>query len=77
MIIANIHEAKTNLSKLIEAALAGKDVLIARAGEPVVKLISYKPEVEKRVPGALKGKSFVPDDFDDKDPEINKMFYGE
>lgn len=76
MLIMNIHQAKTNLSKLIKAALDGKEeVVIAKAGKPVVKLTAYKGKKAKRVPGLWKGKIFVPDDFNDEDEEINKLFY--
>ena len=76
MQITNIHEAKTNLSKLIEQALAGKEVVIAKAGKPVVKLVSYKEKKKPRVPGLWKGKIWMSDDFNEEDEEINKLFYG-
>ncbi|OGM33304.1 hypothetical protein A2803_05560 [Candidatus Woesebacteria bacterium RIFCSPHIGHO2_01_FULL_44_21] len=76
MIIMNIHQAKSQLSKLIEATLAGEEeVVIAKAGKPVVKLTVYKEKKVSRKPGALKGKIFVPDDFDEEDEEFNKLFY--
>ncbi len=74
MKIANIHEAKSSLSKLIELAIAGEEVIIAKAGKPVVKLIAYRPQ-KARVPGAWKGKVVLSDDFIEEDPEINAMFY--
>ncbi len=74
MKIANIHEAKSSLSKLIELAIAGEEVIIAKAGKPVVKLIAYRPQ-QDRVPGAWKGKVVMSDDFNEEDPEINAMFY--
>ncbi len=77
MQIINIHQAKTNLSKLIELALNGEDIVIAKAGKPVVKLVEYKGKLKPRKPGALKGKIFVPDDFTEENEEINKLFYGE
>ena len=76
MQVVNIHSAKTNLSKLIEQTLVGKDVVIAKAGKPVAKLIAYKEEKKPRTPGLLKGKIEIPDDFDEESEEINKMFYG-
>ncbi|MEK7559017.1 MAG: type II toxin-antitoxin system Phd/YefM family antitoxin [Patescibacteria group bacterium] len=76
MQIINIHQAKTNLSKLIEQVAAGENVIIAKAGKPVAKLIGYKKPLKPRKPGLLKGKIFMPDNFTDEDPEINKMFYG-
>lgn len=77
MLIANIHEAKTNLSSLIAAVLAGKDVVIAKAGQPVVKLVQFNNDKIMSSYGILKGKIDVPDNFNDEDEEINKMFYGE
>ncbi len=73
----NIHQAKTNLSKLIEKTLQGEDVIIAKAGKPVAKLVAYKEDLKPRKPGLWKGKVWVSDDFDDEDEEINKLFYGE
>jgi len=77
MLIKNIHEAKTNLSKLIEATLAGKEVIIAKAGKPVVRLVTFVPKKKERVPGLLKGKIEIPDNFNDEDEEINKLFYND
>lgn len=77
MQIVNIHEAKTNLSKLIELTQTGQDVVIAKAGKPVVKLVAYKDKLKPRRAGLLKGKIFVPPDFNEENPGINKLFYGE
>lgn len=75
-LVMNTHQAKSNLSQLIAAALAGQDVVIAKAGKPVAKLVAYKEKLAPRKPGLLKGKIFVPDDFNEEDEEINKLFYG-
>lgn len=75
MQIINIHQAKTNLSKLIEKTLQGEDIVIGKAGKPVVKLVAYKKKLKPRKPGLWKGKIWISDDFDDEDPEINKLFY--
>ena len=75
MQVINIHQAKTNLSKLIEKTLNGEDIIIAKAGKPVAKLIAYKEKLKPRKPGLLKGKIWISDDFNDEDPEINKLFY--
>lgn len=75
MQIVNIHEAKTNLSKLIEKTLNGEEVIIAKAGKPKVKLSVYKEKLKPRKGGLLKGKIWVSPDFDEEDEEINKMFY--
>ena len=73
----NIHQAKTNLSKLIEKTLLGEEVVIAKAGKPVAKLTAIKEKLKPRKPGFLKGKIWVSEDFNDEDEEINKLFYGE
>ena len=77
MLTVNIYNAKTNLSKLIEQVLDGKEVVIAKAGKPVARLVSYKEEKKPRKPGAWKGKVWISDDFNDESDEINKLFYGE
>jgi prevent-host-death family protein len=59
----NMHEAKTDLSKLVERALAGEDVVIARAGVPVVRLVPVA-RTGRRVLGQWRGKVQMADDFD-------------
>lgn len=73
--ITNIYEAKTNLSQLVAQALAGNEVIIAKAGKPVVKLVPYEALKKPRTFGKFKGQISVSDDFDKEDKEINKMFY--
>jgi len=72
----NIHEAKTNLSSLILKAEAGEEVIIARAGTPVVKLVPVgEPPIVSYEPGALKGKLwFAGDDPFAGDDEIAALF---
>jgi len=65
----NVFEAKTNLSKLIAKAEKGEDVIIARAGKPVVRLTRLEPDKPKIRFGLLKGKIHVADDFDAYLPE--------
>jgi len=60
----NIHEAKTHLSRLIEQTISGKEIVIAKHGKPVARLIPYHRAVKKRTPGSLQGKIKVSDDFD-------------
>ncbi len=74
--IVNMFDAKTNLSQLVAQALAGNDVMIAKDGKPLVRLVPIATEKKPRVPGRLKGQIWISDDFDDEDPEINRMFYG-
>jgi prevent-host-death family protein len=72
---ANIHEAKTQLSRLIEAALAGEEVIIQKAGKPAVRLVPIAPVVVERKPGTLKGKIWIADDFNDTPQDIIDSFY--
>jgi len=74
--IINVSEAKTNLSKLIDMAFHGEEVIIAKNNLPLVELVPHKPK-EKRKLGLLAGQIEIPDDFMDEDAEINAMFYGD
>ena len=60
----NVHEAKTNLSKLLARVEKGEEVIIAKAGEPVARLVSIEKQTARRIPGSAKGKLLVADDFD-------------
>ena len=75
----NIHEAKTHLSKLIERVAAGEDIVIAKAGRPVAKLVPFVENKKPRKAGSLKGKIWLaPDwDSDETNEEIARLFYGE
>ncbi len=74
---ANIHEAKTHLSQLIQKALNGEEVVIAKNGTPLVKLVPCQPESKLRpAPGLLKGKMWIADDFDETDQETIDLFDG-
>jgi len=64
VVIVNINNAKTNFSKLVEEVMNGGEVIIAKAGKPVAKLVSITLSKPKRKPGALKGKIKIADDFD-------------
>lgn len=72
--IVNVHAAKTNLSRLLERAEAGEEIVIGRAGKPVAKLVPWKPDRPKRVFGALKGEIVIHGDFDDLDAELEQEF---
>ncbi len=65
----NIHEAKTHLSKLVESAMNGKEIIIAKSGKPVAKLVPIFKEKPKRRLGILKGKIKIANDFDAPLPE--------
>ena len=68
MPVVNVHEAKTRLSQLLAQVEAGEEVVIARRGEPVVRLVRCKPR-GRRQPDVLKGKVFIDDSFFDPLPE--------
>jgi prevent-host-death family protein len=60
----NIHAAKTHLSRLVEDAAAGEEIIIAKSGKPVARLCPLVRPSGKRKLGALEGKLRIPDDFD-------------
>lgn len=75
--VVNVHAAKTQLSRLLDAAAAGEEVIIARAGKPVAKLVPIDQTPPPRRLGLLDGKIHVPDNFDDPLPdEILDAFEG-
>ena len=74
----NIHAAKTHLSRLLNEVAAGEEIVIAKAGKPVARLVPFEPRREPRRPGLMKGKIRIADDFDDPLPEeIMAAFRGE
>jgi prevent-host-death family protein len=75
--IVNMHEAKTSLSKLVAKAAEGEEVVIAKAGRPVAKLVKYDEPPEPRELGFLRGKGRILPGFDEYDEEIEKLFYRE
>ena len=74
--IVNMHQAKSSLSRLVERALAGEEVVIARNGEPLVKLVPVPKDKKPRVPGRYKGQIWISPDFEFTDEEITKLFEG-
>jgi len=80
----NVHKAKTNLSKLIQQAENGEEVIIARDGKPAVKLVpvsAENPEPKYRVPGRLKGKLNLPENWEEEwklmDKELEELMNDE
>ena len=63
--VINIHEAKTNLSRIVEDVAAGAEVIIAKAGKPMARLVPIEPQPRPKKLGLLKGKVRVPDDFNE------------
>jgi prevent-host-death family protein len=72
--ITNIHEAKSQLSKLVDRALKGEDVIIARAGTPVVRLVPIHQSDAPRKGGQWKGKVRIAEDFDELPKDIASAF---
>jgi prevent-host-death family protein len=65
----NIHEAKTHLSRLVDEVCSGEEIIIAKAGKPLAKLVALTATAKKRKLGILKGKLRAPEDFDAPLPE--------
>ena len=76
MKVINVQEAKTHLSRLIDAAAGGECILLAKHGKPLAKLSPYCPEREVRTLGGLEGQIRIADDFDAEDPRLSAFFAG-
>ena len=66
----NIHDAKTNLSRIIERVEHGEEIIISRAGHPVAKVVPLTSKVDRRARGSLRGKLMVAEDWDSD--EVNE-----
>jgi prevent-host-death family protein len=64
MKVINMHAAKTHLSRLVEEAVGGEDIVIAKGGHPVVRLVPVTAPVAPRVPGSLRGRVKIHASFD-------------
>ena len=72
----NIHHAKTHLSKLLEQVALGEEIIIAKAGRPIAKLVPVSKRKRPRKLGSAKGDFVVPDDFSDPLPkEVEDSFW--
>lgn len=69
----NLYEAKTQLSALVDQAAAGEEIIIAKNGKPMAKLVPLRDRV-RRQPGRLKGKIWMSDDFDAPMPDVVDAF---
>lgn len=76
MKIYNMHQAKTHLSRLVEAAAAGEEIVIAKAGKPMAKLVAVHAGAGPRMLGALAGAVRESPDCWDPDPELADLFHG-
>lgn len=77
MQIINIHQAKTNLSKILANLSDGDEVILGKFGKPVAKIVPYAPIKKARKPGILKGKISVSPGFTKESTEVNNLFYTE
>jgi prevent-host-death family protein len=76
--VVNVHEAKTHLSRLLEEVAGGAEVTIAKAGTPIARLVPIEAASKRRVPGLLRGKIRIAEDFDAPLPdEMQAAFEGE
>jgi prevent-host-death family protein len=74
--LVNMHEAKTQLSRLVARAAAGEDIVIAKAGRPVARLVPYEGRKEPRKPGRWKDKIWMADDWDETPQWLIDAFEG-
>jgi prevent-host-death family protein len=73
----NLYEAKTQLSKLVDAAAAGEEIIIAKAGKPKARLMPLERAKPSRRPGGWEGRIWIADDFDeDLPPDVLAAFLG-
>lgn len=75
MYVVNVSEAKAKLTQIMKRVLAGEEVVIARAGEPLIRLTAYQTDLTPRPSGQLRGTLWVAEDFDAPDPELERHFY--
>jgi prevent-host-death family protein len=74
MVVRNISQAKAELSALIEEVRKGNEVILAKAGKPVAKLVAYRGPARPREPGALAGKIWIAPDFDTLPDDMARAF---
>ena len=74
MVVRNISQAKAELSALIEEVRKGNEVILAKAGKPVAKLVAYRGPARPRKPGALAGKIWIAPDFDTLPDDMARAF---
>ena len=77
MIVTSIHEASKNLPRLIDKAASGEEIVIAKAGKAVAKLVAYRPSAEPRKPGLWRGQVRISKDFDSLPEDLLAAFNGD
>ena len=75
MLTVNTHEAKTQLSRLLARVKSGEEIVIAKSGKAVAKLVPIKQSTVKRIPGMDQGKAWIADDFDAPLPEELQAYF--
>lgn len=74
-VIYNLYEAKTSLSRLVDRAANGEEIILSKAGKPLAKLVPYHRATEPRQPGGWEGRMRISEDFDAPlPPEIQAAF---
>jgi prevent-host-death family protein len=74
----NVYEAKTHLSQLLDRAAAGEEIVIARAGRPIARLVALGgTSSQRRIPGGWRGRVSIADDFDELPADMSAAFSGE
>jgi len=73
----NIHEAKTHLSRLLERVSTGEEIIIARAGKPIARLVPWQKKKSPRNLGLFVGQIHIHEDFDELPDEMQKLFEGD
>ncbi len=71
----NMHEAKTHLSRLVERAEHGEEIVIARAGKPAARIVPLEASPGPRKMGGWEGKVWIADDFDETPEDLIDLFY--
>ena len=74
--IVNMHEAKTHLSRLVERAANGEEIIIANAGRPRARLVAYEQRRSPRTPGSMRDRIWLADDFDQTPDDLLEAFEG-
>jgi prevent-host-death family protein len=72
----NLHAAKTHLSRLVDRAAGGEDIVLARAGKPVARIVALQEPAQPRAPGLLRGKIRIADNFDAPLEDENPWYEG-
>lgn len=76
MLVINIHEAKTHLSRLVDRAARGEEIIIGKAGKPMVRLVPCRSVLKSREPGYWRGRVRIAPDFNELPEDVAAAFRG-